>query len=101
MVRLGNDVYTVRGETGPKGDVEQFQKDFMSILQGIRDMRPSDIQQDTTTKIKVIVAKPGQTYQDLANSTSIRSNAVQTLRLLNGDYPRGEPRAGDYIKIVQ
>ena len=101
VVRLGPDVYTVRGETGPKGDVEQFQQDFMSILRGIRDMRPSDIQQDTTTKIKVIVAKPGQTYQDLANLTPIRSNAVQTLRLLNGDYPRGEPRAGDFIKIVQ
>lgn len=101
VVRLGNDVYTVRGETGPKGNVEQFQQDFMSILRGIRDMRPSDIKQDTTTKIKVIVAKPGQTYQELANLTPIRSNAVQTLRLLNGDYPRGEPRAGDYIKIVQ
>ncbi|MCY4130702.1 MAG: M48 family metalloprotease [Gammaproteobacteria bacterium] len=101
VVQLGADVYTVRGEVGPKGDEEQFQQDFMSILRGIRDMRPSDIQQDTTTKIKVIVAKPGQTYQELANMTPIRSNAVQTLRLLNGDYPRGEPRAGDYIKIIQ
>lgn len=101
VVQLGSDVYTVRGEVGPKGSKEQFQQDYMSILRGIRDMRPSDIQQDTTTKIKVIVAEPGQTYQDLANLTPIRSNAVQTLRLLNGDYPRGEPRAGDHIKIVQ
>ena len=101
VVELGADVYTVRGEVGPKGSEEQFQQDFMSILRGIRDMRPSDIQQDTTTKIKVIVAKPGQTYEELANMTPIRSNAVQTLRLLNGDYPRGEPRAGDHIKIVQ
>ncbi len=101
LVQLGGDVYTVRGEVGPKGDVEQFQEDFMSILIGIRDMRPSDIQQDTTTKIKVIVADPGTTYQDLVNMTPIRNNGVQTLRLLNGDYPRGEPRAGDYIKIIQ
>lgn len=101
VVQLGSDAYTVRGEVGPKGNKEQFQQDFMAILRGIRDMRRSDIQQDTTTKIKVIVAEPGQTYQDLANLTPIRSNAVQTLRLLNGDYPRGEPRAGDHIKIVQ
>ena len=101
IVQLGGDVYTVRGEVGPKGDKEQFLNDFVAILHGIRDMRPSDIQQDSSVKVKVIVAEPGQTYQDLATMTPIRSNAVQILRLMNGDYPRGEPRAGDYIKIVQ
>ncbi len=101
IVKLGQDVYSVRGELGPKGSKEQFRADFLSILAGIRDMRPSDIQQDTSVRIKVIVADPGTTYEKLASTSPIRSNAVQTLRLMNGDYPSGEPRAGDYIKIVQ
>lgn len=101
LVRLGAGIYTVRGEVGPKGDIEQFRKDFMLILQGIRDMRPSDIKEDTSVKIKVIVAEPGMTYRSLVAQTPLRSNAIQLLRLLNGDYPSGEPRAGDFIKIVQ
>ena len=101
LVQLGPDVYAVRGEVGPQGDVEQFRDDFLSVLAGIRDMKPSDVRESTTAKIKVIVAEPGTTYEKLANSTPIRNNAVQTLRLMNGDYPSAEPRAGDNVKIVQ
>ena len=101
VVRLGQVVYTVRGEAGPKGDEEQFKQDFIAILGGIRDMRPSDLKGDRSTKIKVIAAEPGVTYQALAQSTPLSNNAAQILRLLNGDYPNGEPRAGDYVKIVQ
>ena len=101
VVELGQHVYTIRGETGKKGDKEQFEKDFMTILSGIRDMKPSDIQEDITTKIRVIVADPGMTYEKLATATPLKGHAPEILRLLNGDYPRGEPRAGDFIKIVQ
>ena len=101
LVHLGQDVYTVRGEIGSKGDEDQFRDDFMSILAGIRDMRPSDLKKDRSTRIQVLAAEPGWTYQQLAQSTPLRSNATQILRLLNGDYPNGEPRAGDYVKIVQ
>ena len=101
VVQLGQNVYSIRGEVGPKGDTQQFIEDFMTVLLGIRDMRPSDIQEDTSRKIRVIVAKPGMTYQELASSQNMSAKAAQVLRLLNGDYPRGEPRAGDNIKIIQ
>ena len=101
MVQLGRDVYTVRGEVGPKGDAEQFRQDFLTILEGIRDLKPSDLQEDRSIRIKVITAEPGMNYQTLAGTTPLRSNGPQILRLLNGDYPNGEPRAGDFIKLVQ
>ena len=101
VVELGQYIYTVRGEIGERGSADTFKKDFLTILGGIRDMRPSDIKTDTSTKIKVIVAEPGMTYERLAQSTPLRSHGTQILRLLNGDYPRGEPRAGDNIKTVQ
>ena len=37
----------------------------------------------------------------LAQQSSIKRSAEETLRLINGDYPLGEPRSGDMIKIVQ
>jgi len=49
----------------------------------------------------VIEAKPGDTYAALARRSSLRDHAEETLRLLNGDYPHGEPHAGDPVKIVQ
>jgi predicted Zn-dependent protease len=47
------------------------------------------------------VARPEDTYAELAKRVSIKSFPEETLRLLNGHHPVGEPRAGDYIKIIQ
>ena len=54
-----------------------------------------------TNRIKVIEAKPDDTYAALAHKTSLKDHPEETLRLLNGDHPHGEPRAGNPIKIVQ
>ena len=50
---------------------------------------------------KQLTAKPGDTFEQLAKRSSIKRYPVETLRLLNGDAPLGEPTPGDYIKIVQ
>ena len=41
------------------------------------------------------------TYEELARGVPLKANAQETLRLLNGHYPSGEPRAGDFVKIIQ
>ena len=61
----------------------------------------ADLKVANNQRIKVIEAKPGDTYASLAAKSSIKSHPEETLRLLNGDHPLGEPRAGNPIKIVQ
>lgn len=41
-----------------------------------------------------------QTYAQLARLTRIPDFAEETLRLMNGDYPAGEPKAGEWIKVT-
>jgi predicted Zn-dependent protease len=41
-----------------------------------------------------------QTYAQLARMTRIPDFAEETLRLMNGDYPAGEPKAGEWIKVT-
>lgn len=101
LVELNQHVYAVRGQLGEQGDAGKFEEDFMKILAGIRDMRPTDLKEDISIKLKVIVADPGVTYEQLAENGPLRGRGAEILRLLNGDYPRGEPRAGDYIKTVE
>jgi predicted Zn-dependent protease len=66
-----------------------------------RSMLPGDLKVANNQRIKVIEAKPGDTYKKLAQKTSLKSHPEETLRLLNGQMPLGEPRPGDPIKIVQ
>ena len=64
-------------------------------------MTATDLLEANAQRIKVVVAQPDDTYRELAKRVSIKSYAEETLRVINGHHPLGEPRAGDRIKIVQ
>lgn len=101
LLYRGRDVFVIRGEAGPQGSEDQFRKDFEYVTAGIRDLKPSDLASDTRATINVVVANPGDTYESLSKDSAVSSNPTEVHRLINGDYPRGEPRAGDRIKVIQ
>ncbi|MEZ5561001.1 MAG: M48 family metalloprotease [Pseudomonadales bacterium] len=101
VIYKDNSVYLFRGEVGPIGDVTAFDPQWRETLNSFRAMTADDLKVANNQRIKVIVARPGDTYAELAQRSSIKSYAEETLRLINGQHPVGEPRAGDYIKIVQ
>ncbi|MEQ8486611.1 MAG: M48 family metalloprotease [Pseudomonadales bacterium] len=101
VVYKDTSVYVFRGEVGAVGDPAAFEVQWQQTLQSFRAMTSEDLRIANNQRIKVIMAQPGDTYAELATKASIRANAEQTLRLLNGQHPVGEPRAGDLIKIVQ
>ena len=51
--------------------------------------------------IKLIAARKGDTYAKLAQRSPLGKNAESYLRLINEQYPRGEPAAGQPLKIVE
>ena len=101
IIYKGRDLFLFNGECTAECDPEQFREAFLATLQGLRPMSVHDVNQAQNNRIHVIPARPGDTYADLAERTAISRHAEETLRLLNGGHPHGEPRAGDYIKIVR
>ena len=96
-----NVVYLFKGECGPKGDPEKLREALRATMGGLRIMTSDDLKVANSRRIKVVVAEPGQTYAELARESALTDNAEQLLRVLNSAYPNGEPRAGDYIKIIE
>jgi predicted Zn-dependent protease len=86
---------------GAVGDVATFEKQWRETLGSFRAMTAQDLQFANNQRIKVQLARPEDTYAELATQSSLKSYPEQTLRVINGQHPVGEPRAGDYIKIVQ
>ncbi len=101
VLYVRKNVFLFKGECGDECDPDQFRGWFEETLAGLRPMTADDVQLANSRRIQVIVAEPGQTYASLAGLTSLREFPEQTLRLLNADYPNGEPRAGDLVKIVK
>jgi predicted Zn-dependent protease len=94
-------VYLFRGEVGPVGDVASFDPQWLETLRSFRAMTAEDLQLASSQRIHVIEAEPDVTWAELAQQSSIKDHAEDTLRLLNAQYPAGEPRAGDLIKVVR
>lgn len=51
--------------------------------------------------IRVITARQGDTYARLAQNSPLGKSAESYLRLINAQYPDGEPQAGQRIKIIE
>jgi predicted Zn-dependent protease len=73
------------------------------LLESIRSFRP--IQRNETlfanpVQLTYIQADGNIKYADLARQTRLTENQEDMLRLLNGDYPFGEPKAGQWVKIA-
>ena len=73
------------------------------ILEAIRSFRPiAANERNIADPISIeYVRSDGKTYAQLAAENPFDANTEDLLRLYNGDYPRGEPVAGEWIKIVR
>lgn len=73
------------------------------LLETIRSFRPIAPNERSFANPNSIqyVRSDGKTYAQLAAENPFDENAEDLLRLYNGDYPRGEPVAGEWIKIVR
>ncbi|WP_295798492.1 M48 family metalloprotease [uncultured Microbulbifer sp.] len=74
---------------------------FMTSIRSFRPLRKSDIVQPDIKRVRYVRANDKTTFSSLARHMEIGDYAEEQLRLLNGYYPRGEPKPGEWIKIVQ
>ena len=73
---------------------------LLSMIESFRPTLPAERQGSSGYHVHYIQVPRGATISSLAASMRI-PNANAQLRLLNGLYPRGEPRIGDWVKVIQ
>lgn len=74
-----------------------------AMLESIKSFRPIQRNEGTFANpvtVEWIQADGNLTYASLARQSRIPQFPEETLRLMNGDYPSGEPQAGEWIKIA-
>jgi predicted Zn-dependent protease len=86
-----------------EGQAEDFagsDAELLAMIQSFRPMHPKERQAGTPRYIHYIQVPRGATMSSLAAGIRIPDAEAQ-LRLINGLYPRGEPRTGDWIKVIK
>ena len=97
VIDYNNLSYLFQGEAA---DFAAMDTTLLEIIESFRPMDPRERQTGTPRYLGYIQVPRGATLASLAASTRI-PDAENQLRLINGYYPRGEPRTGDWIKIIK
>jgi predicted Zn-dependent protease len=74
--------------------------ELLAMIESFRPLAPREKQTGKPMTIEYIQVPRGATMASLAASLRI-PYAEERLRLINGLYPRGEPRTGDWIKMIR
>jgi predicted Zn-dependent protease len=101
VIYHGNKAYVLAGGgTSP----DAFDRHLPVITSAINSFRPlTDAEQKSirALEIRTITATKGTSYAGLGRTSPLGQNAENYLRLLNGQYPNGEPISGQILKIVK
>jgi predicted Zn-dependent protease len=74
---------------------------FMSSIETMRDMRPAEYPLAEPYRLRIIQATEKTKLEDYVKDMPVEKFKKEELELLNGMYPKGEPKPGDIIKVVE
>ena len=100
VVNRGKMAYVFEGEVSNDRDFTEQDAAFLETVRSFRPMKKEEYEGKKHQFVHWIQVEPGETFASIARGVRIPDSENQ-LRLLNGYYPKGEPRAGDWIKIVK
>lgn len=91
----GNRAYQFQGPITDKKDDEGFKAVISTFQPAIAPPKGS------SKRIRYVVANANTNYEALAQHGRLGPDGADQLRLLNGDYPRGQPTPGEWVKLVE
>lgn len=89
--------YRFEGEATNFTDTDE---QLLEMIRSFRPLLPQERQTGSQRQLRYVQVPRGATMASLAAGVQIPDAEAQ-LRLINGLYPRGEPRVGDWIKVIR
>lgn len=77
----------------------EYDKEFLASVDTFRPVSNREIAGQSPTRLHYVKATSATTFAALAQELKLNEQQANELRLINGHYPRGEPKPGDWIKI--
>ncbi len=100
-IYLGPRVFTFRAEITDTATVEEIDEQLLSSIRTFRAIQQGETAAGTEAKIKFVQASEFFDFSVVAQTSRIANYPEETLRLLNGYYPRGNPEAGEWVKLIE
>ncbi|GMG87167.1 M48 family metalloprotease [Biformimicrobium ophioploci] len=101
VIYFGSRQYLLEGKVLEAREETNYDDMFLTSIRSFRPLQKTDLVQKDVKRIHYVRANEKTTFEALARHADIGTYPEEQLRLLNGYYPRGEPKPGDWIKIVK
>lgn len=100
-IYLGPRVFTFRAEITDADSIDEIDEELLASIRTFRAIQQGEISSGTEAKIKFVQASEFFDFAVVAQSSRIANYPEESLRLLNGYYPRGTPEAGEWVKLIE
>jgi len=101
VVYLAQQAYIFSGVALDESVAPQTDSLLLATARSLHPMTKKERTKAKPLRIKITRAKAGSRYAKLARQSPVDSYAEQQLRLLNNQYPAGEPVVNSLIKIIR
>ena len=101
LIYYGRIAFLITGMTRDTRGLDRYDDDFMKTTASFRPMGRAERLAARQLRIRVIKAGGDTNYKTLAANSPLENLAEEQLRLINEDFPNGEIKPGEIIKIIQ
>ncbi|MBG10285.1 MAG: peptidase M48 [Gammaproteobacteria bacterium] len=101
VIYLGSRAFVLRGQIIDAEDVEAMDEAILRSFRSFRAIQRNELMAGNELRIKYVQASEFFDFAVVGRSSKIGDYPEERLRLLNGYYPRGNPEAGEWVKLVE
>jgi predicted Zn-dependent protease len=101
VVYRGDSAYIFAGAAKNRHNPMQYDAAILATARSFHPLGSAEQALASGQRLDIIRAPRGTRYADLARKSPIANYPEQQLRLLNDQYPSGEPTAAQLLKVVR
>jgi predicted Zn-dependent protease len=101
VVYRNGSAYIFAGTAAGRNNQQAYDAATLATAKSLHSLTAAEKKLATEKKLDIIRATSGMTYSGLARRSPINDHPEEQLRLLNDQYPTGEPEPSRILKIVR
>lgn len=101
VIYMGPRVFTFTGEISDATQAEALDAQLLTAIRSFRAIQTNERFAGNESRLRYVQVGDGFSWAALARISPVGNYPEETLRLLNGYYPTGNPEVGSWIKIVE
>lgn len=101
VVYYDRKAFLIQGSAKTPDALDAQRETIKNTIRSFRALSEDERKHIKPLAINLITVKKGETYAKLAQHSPLGKNAESYLRLINAQYPEGEPVPGQTLKIIE